>query len=51
MSTAYEAAHELREELAACRELNAELKGENRKLVARVKELEGYIRGLRIIGS
>jgi hypothetical protein len=42
---------ELRDEMEGLRELNAKLEEENRKLVARVKELEGYIRGLRIIGS
>jgi hypothetical protein len=31
--------------------LNARLEGENHKLLARVKELENYIRGLRIVSS
>jgi hypothetical protein len=42
---------ELRAEIKGLWELNGELKEENRKLLARVKELEGYIRGLRIVGS
>jgi hypothetical protein len=42
---------ELRGENKGLWGLNGELKEENRKLVARVKELEGYIRGLRIVSS
>lgn len=33
------------------REVNAELTQETEKLKARVKKLEDYIRGLRIVGS
>jgi hypothetical protein len=42
---------ELRELNDGLKVLNARLEGENRKLLARVKELENYIRGLRIVSS
>jgi cell division protein FtsB len=41
----------LEQEKRELRELNAELKAENNRLKQRVKELENYIRGLRIVGS